>query len=926
VEEKTDPLHDAPVVRVRVPLSLELNPHDVVGAIIGIEMKKLTVDLRIQPNVCKNEDCRTFGRRAFQGYSPATVEFSAAGVDVHARGAMASREYDIKEEGCLIPGAELIISPFVPLPPGAGAGACLIFATTELPNMIDRGLDGASSGMGKLANKLFNPSAFVVPTDGLPDWLELDASRVYYDLNEGPAVPVAAADGAWTNHTVDLLARGGKHAFILVDLEGTPVSEICSVYPGLNYCRDLCGDRAAPCDLSSAKVCLHFHGLEDCEGGLRLSPGQFKNMLQTARDVRGETEPTDDEIDGYVVEITKNTAPIPAMPQLAALLDISPFAAKTIQSVFAKPLDDAFNDIENIATYSDILHCSDSESRPEACPPGVNGPVFLFLVDSDGDGIRDQDDVCPHSHDPMNVDSDDDEFCDANDLCPWTPSIVNTLQYCHCDVDGDNCPNELLGTPIPGHGAVSSCLPSYQNTYDENPTVSDGGENTDRDLEYPRVTNDCDPDDDGDLFPDTTDNCPSIFNDQADQNNDGHGDLCDPLCPGPDAPCPSPELNDPSLLPMGVMDFDFGARLIPGCLADGGDCWGFFRVGCGTYGAFGACDGGNEIVRWLAPTGAMHAIAASELDLGNVSTFGDITKDGVPDLLISGTSGKAPSLAAVDGATGKGIWQLPASTSLDITSIAVGQSYIAIGAPEYSPKKAGASHGAVQLVSLDGKLLGEPFVGAAGERFGASIAFTSGMMLVGAPGVPVKMSKKPGSGRIYAITPALKKPLLVLDGDEVKASIGASAPVAMVFGGKDTLVVPSGGQLLVMERLKKYAQVGSILKTITASSGSVSLSALADFDGDGVREIAVGVPSQLKHASTIGFMSEDGKLRGSGLAGSNGFGANVIALGDLDGDGASELGVTLPNTKLPGAPFPGAFAVLTKLSKKPSKTNSFSQP
>ena len=130
------------------------------------------------------------------------------------------------------------------------------------------------------------------------------------------------------------------------------------------------------------------------------------------------------------------------------------------------------------------------------------------------------------------------------------------------------------------------------------------------------------------------------------------------------------------------------------------------------------------------------------------------------------------------------------------------------------------------------------------------------------------------------------------------------------------------GNLLVIERMtKKYGQLGSTLKTITTgTNGPLSLSQLADFDGDGVLELAVGLPSQSKGAGTIGFVSEDGKLRGSGILGAPDFGTRVVALGDLDGDGASELGVSLPATKVAGAPFPGAFGVLKKLSKVKSFT------
>lgn len=925
-EDKSDASATAPVVRVRIPFLLELDPHDLLGAFIAVDLNTLVVDLRLQPDACAGDDCKSFGRVAFSSYLPGgDATFSSAGVDVNVRSQFFSSDYSIDNAGCSIPGAELLLSPFIPaLPPVSGAGVCWFMADQWLPGELDKGLEKAGRSIGKLANVLFNPARLAPPDDGLPSWLELDVSRVFYRLPSGQTRALGGADGAWNDGTVDILAKGATHSYVRLNLNDTPISELCSDIR-LPQCVDLCGGGPTPCDLSNAKVCLDFHyQIDDCDGGLELTELGFRQLMEAWRGP-GDS-PSDDEIDTWVTEISRATSAIPASPQIAALLDTSPYAATTLQSLFAKPLEDAFGDT---AKYTDIVYCRPDAARPDACPPGVNGAVFRFLSDGDGDGVRDQDDICPNSHDPANVDTDADSFCDAGDFCPWTPSLSNSPQHCECDVDGDGCPNELLGTPIPGapFGVPTSCELGPQKIWDENPTVSDGGENTDAgDPPTEYVTNDCDPDDDGDTVLDGPDNCPSIPNtDQHDENGDGYGDACDPLCPGPGAPCPSPELDDPSLLPIGIADFDFGASLTPGCFADGPRCWGFFRISCGGYGASGSCDGPSEIVRWLAPTGAMQPIASTTFDLDRVSSFGDVTGDGIGDLLIAAADAKAPWVRAVDGKTGKTMWQLPASPNHHITSIAVGAGYIALGVPAYSPKKAGADNGGVQLVSLTGELMGAPIVGAAGERLGSTITFTGGMLLVGAPG---KVNpKKPGSGRIYAVLPKEKKPLLlILDGKDVNAPLGNAPPIAMSFAEKPALVVPTAGKLLVFERASThYGQLGGILTTVTTGGDEYpSISRLADFDGDGIRELAVGVPGYLKGAGTIGFISEDGKLRASGIVGasSSGFGTNVVALGDLDGDGASELGATMPNTQIPDAPFPGAFAVLRRLSK----SKSFTQP
>jgi hypothetical protein len=139
----------------------------------------------------------------------------------------------------------------------------------------------------------------------------------------------------------------------------------------------------------------------------------------------------------------------------------------------------------------------------------VSGHLSVGTVDSDGDGVPDTIDNCPHVPNPTQLDTDHDGIGDACDNCP---TVANPTQ---ADTDGDgvgdacdNCPKvanaNQLDTDHDGIGDVcDSC-----------PTVPDNGV-----------------DSDGDGFGDACDNCPSIPNtNQLDTDHDGVGDVCD-NCP-----------------------------------------------------------------------------------------------------------------------------------------------------------------------------------------------------------------------------------------------------------------------------------------------------------------------------------------------------------------------------------------------------------
>ena len=72
-----------------------------------------------------------------------------------------------------------------------------------------------------------------------------------------------------------------------------------------------------------------------------------------------------------------------------------------------------------------------------------------------------------------------------------------------------------------------------------------------------------------------------------------------------------------------------------------------------------------------------------------------------------------------------------------------------------------------------------------------------------------------------------------------------------------------------------------------------AVASMGDIDGDGVTDIAVGAPGDRSGTVQLLFLNSDGSLRTSAniASGYEGFGRSMASLGDLDGDGFTEIAI-----------------------------------
>ncbi len=778
--------------------------------------------------------------------------------------------------------------------------------------------------------------------------LSFPLSRVTMNAVEGDPVRRQAEfgdpSGAFSDNTMQVLARGGDVDWLAMDYR---------------QFRIICGTDLSTPNATYLANCPSGSGVQR-DLGCRVCDVCFANAAATPRNAWIDEvcsfirPPTDDGTDLYHHLPTVNIGtlfetdigPFPAIPTLAQIFDSGAQITSELNGIFSQPLNEAAEETGGCYRYTRTLWCDES-STDAACLED-SGAVFFFDDDCDGDGVTSNEDNCPEVSNPDQADGDFDGLGNECDNCPCHQSSSSVDQdgdtipdACDPDLDGDGCnhPEVAPFFPAAGCNLIPQAPWGEAEVFDVDPFGTEVDEDgAPLDTDGTGAINDCDADDDGDGirevgqaclpwftdFSRCSDNCRLVANaDQADQNWDGLGNVCDPVCDGdgPELLC-SPASGDfwsdsmDRFEPAGGLEQSAGIFGENACLLDGPDCWGIETFLCAStcdrYPALAVLTAlGDRRFTVTSPAGFTFS--------GSAAAIADIDGDGVQDLaagIYPNDCGDASCdlqswIVAIGSSSGAIEWTFvpPVDASAELgrgrfTMVPFGVDLL-VGDPGARDPSTGAVTGAVYLIantSTAPQVAGAAY-GVEGERFGASITRYLSGFLVGAPGADG------GKGAIALVDPegvVYERWYGAFPGDAL-----GSGPMRVAGNSGNTWVVAGSPDALggagVVTALDSQ---GVVFDRLVGQAGERLGSAISNALDPSRVELLIGAPGANGGDGIVYLLGASLTALVAGSPGDH-LGAVLTTVGDLDDDCIREIGVSRPGRYVPGLGAIGTSTVIT---------------